>query len=146
MRKREAGLLKESMTKKEREPYTAYHEAGHVAIAHVLGIEYGSVTIMGCTTIRSPRVTLDAWDARGRSRFNGRDLRSSIAPTSWKRWLGAKPLNCVVALSPTTVANGCRQVLSPAIFAAVFIGSDRQWPDGKMIAATVRFMRRRTLL
>jgi ATP-dependent Zn protease len=82
MRKREAGLLKESMTKKEREPYTAYHEAGHVAIAHVLGIEYGSVTIipdavgMGCTTIRSPRVTLDAWDARGRSRSNGRDLRS----------------------------------------------------------------------
>ena len=46
MRKREAGLLKESMTKKEREPYTTYHEAGHVAIAHVLGIEYGSVTII----------------------------------------------------------------------------------------------------
>jgi hypothetical protein len=65
-----------------RERYTACHEAGHAVISEVFGIVYRSVTIipdgvgMGCATTRSPRVTLDAWGARGRSRFIGHDLRS----------------------------------------------------------------------
>jgi ATP-dependent Zn protease len=65
-----------------RETYTAYHEAGHAVIGRVLGLECGSVTIvpddvgMGCTTTKSPLAALDAWEARGRSRFNGHDLRS----------------------------------------------------------------------
>jgi hypothetical protein len=62
--------------------YTAHHEAGHAVIGRVLGLSCGSVTIVpdavgfGCTTTKSPLMTLDAWDDRGRSRFNGRDVRS----------------------------------------------------------------------
>jgi len=65
-----------------REAYTANHEAGHAVIGHMLGLACGSVTIVpdgggvGCTTAKSPLATLDAWDARGRCRYNGRDLRS----------------------------------------------------------------------
>jgi ATP-dependent Zn protease len=66
----------------QRKAYTAYHEAGHAVIGHVLGLGCGSVTIVpdavgeGCTTTKSPLATLDAWDARGRCRYNGRDLKS----------------------------------------------------------------------
>ena len=66
----------------QRKTYTAHHEAGHAVIGRVLGIECGSVTIVpdavgsGCANSKKPLATLDEWDARGRSRFNGRDLRS----------------------------------------------------------------------
>ena len=66
----------------QRKTYTAYHEAGHAVIDCVLGLVSGSVTVLpdavglGCATIKSPLATLDEWDARGRSRFNGHDLRS----------------------------------------------------------------------
>jgi ATP-dependent Zn protease len=65
-----------------RKTYTACHEAGHAVIGRVLGLLCGSATVVpdavgfGCTTVKSPLATLDEWDARGRSRFNGRDLRS----------------------------------------------------------------------
>jgi ATP-dependent Zn protease len=65
-----------------RKTYTAYHEAGHAVVGRVLGLLCGSATVVpdvvgyGCTTIKSPLATLDEWDARGRSRFNGSDLRS----------------------------------------------------------------------
>src|SRR6202041_625860 len=48
----------------------------------LLGVAGGKATIVpdavgfGCTTVKSPLATLDEWDARGRSRFIGRDLRS----------------------------------------------------------------------
>jgi ATP-dependent Zn protease len=66
----------------QRKTYTAFHEAGHAVIGRVLGLVCGSVTIvpdavgLGCAATKSPLATLDEWDARGRSRFNGRDLRS----------------------------------------------------------------------
>ena len=66
----------------QRKTYTAHHEAGHAVIGRVLGLVCGSVTIVpdavgfGCVTSKSPLATLDEWDARGRSRFNGGDLRS----------------------------------------------------------------------
>jgi ATP-dependent Zn protease len=66
----------------DKENYTAYHEAGHAVIGRVLGLLCGPATIVpdaggfGCATIKSPLATLDAWDARGRCRCNGRDLTS----------------------------------------------------------------------
>lgn len=66
----------------ERERYTACHEAGHAVVGRVLGLGCGRVTIVpdatgvGCATIKSPLAILDLWDARGRCRYNGRDLRS----------------------------------------------------------------------
>jgi ATP-dependent Zn protease len=66
----------------QRKTYTSYHEAGHAVIDRVLGLVCGSVTIVpdavgfGSATTKNPLATLDAWDARGRCRYKGRDLRS----------------------------------------------------------------------
>jgi ATP-dependent Zn protease len=75
------GLLRGAVAvnSERRTAYSAYHEAGHAVIGRVLGLVCGSVTIVpdaagfGCATSKSPLATLDVWDARGRSRFNGRD-------------------------------------------------------------------------
>jgi ATP-dependent Zn protease len=70
------------MRSMERERYTAFHEAGHAVIGRVLGLVCGAATIVpdargvGCATTKSPLATLDAWDARGRCRYNGHDLKS----------------------------------------------------------------------
>jgi ATP-dependent Zn protease len=59
----------------------AYHEAGHAVIGRVLGIVCGPASIVpdattaGHAVTQGPLTILDAWDARGRSRFN--DLRSA---------------------------------------------------------------------
>jgi hypothetical protein len=66
----------------QHEIYTAFHEAGHIVIGHVLGLTIRSATVVpdaggyGCVSIKSPLATLDEWDDRGRWHNKGHDVRS----------------------------------------------------------------------
>ena len=95
----------------QHEIYTAFHEAGHIVIGHVLGLRSAPRPSFPMQEVMAAFLSKARWrHATNRTIAaaiitRGTMLDRSIVPTSWKRWLDARPPNYVAAPAATLSAT-----------------------------------------